>query len=114
MVRNLFQLYSFHTSTNENNSGGKIIQFSDHKHKSEHKKHKLPATRGHIDSLARSVKNQQSSKPHNHNSYKQLSRAKKNSKTKFSLASTLFYVFAVCSILFGIFILFGGSTFFIK
>ncbi len=114
MVRNLFQLFSFHTNTNDNNSGGKIIQFSDHKHKPDHKKHKLPATRGHVDSLARNMKNQQTIRSNNHNNYKPLSRAKKSPKSKFSFASMLFYVFAVCSILFGIFILFGGISLFIK
>ncbi len=112
MVRNLFQLFSFHTSTNDNNSGGKIIQFRDHKHKPDHKKQKVLATRGHNDSLARNMKNQQTLRYNNN--YKALSRTKKKFKSKLSLASMLFYAFAVCSILFGIFILFGGISLFIK
>jgi hypothetical protein len=114
MVRNLFQLYSFRTSTNENNSGAKIIQFSEHKHKSEQKKHRLPATRGQGDSLARNMKSQQALRSHNHNGYKPLSKAKKNMKSKLSLAAVLFYAFATCGILFGLFILFGGVSLLVK
>ncbi|APJ04741.1 hypothetical protein [Silvanigrella aquatica] len=115
MVKNLFQLYSFVASTNENNSGAKIIQFSDHKHKSEHKKLKQPSVRGgHNDSLARNVKNQHTVKSHNPSSYKSFNKVKKSPKSKFSLASLLFYTFAIFGILFGLFILFGGLSLFFK
>lgn len=115
MVRNLFQLYSLYASTNENNSGAKIIQFSDHKHKSEQKKHRPPSTRGQSDSLARNIKNQQVFRSQNHHTiYKHLPKTKKNIKSRISITSGLFYTFAICGILFGMFVLFGGIFFLFK
>jgi len=114
MMKNLFQLYSFVPSTNENNFGAKIIQFSDHKHKSENKKSKDLSSRAQSDSLARNLKNHQALRVHHHSSYKPSVRAKKSLKSKFVLKLMIFYAFAFSGILFGLFILFGGLTLFFK
>jgi hypothetical protein len=108
MVRNLFQLCSFHSYNNENNSGGKIIQISDHKHKAEHKKQKQGSGRTQSDSLARNIKNHQNSKTPQAGHYKTLQKPNRKGKPKPSVSNIFYYVFAILSILFGLYVLFGS------
>ena len=108
MVRNLFQLCSFYTSNNEHNSGGKIIQISDHKHKAEHKKQKQSGSRAHSDSLALNIKNHNNNKTTHSNGYRSFQKQHKKQKPKTSIYTVLFYIFAIFSILFGLYVLFGG------
>ena len=108
MVRNLFQLCSFQSNNNDNNSGGKIIQISDHKHKAEYKKQKHGSGRAHSDSLARNIKNHQNNKTPQQGHYKGLQKANKKGKPKYSISNIFYYIFAILSILFGLYVLFGG------
>ncbi|WP_186647904.1 hypothetical protein [Fluviispira vulneris] len=98
-MKNLFQLRSSHLLSQEPQSGAKIIQFRDHKHKAD-KKQRHTSLRTHGDSLARNLKTQQSHRI-------ALKVQKKTVKKPFH-TSSLFYALALAAILFGIFMLLGG------
>lgn len=103
----IFKLYS-----SDPNSGGKIIQLSDHKHKSEHKKTKQShPSRGQGDALARNIKNSYSGRTGHSSQYKSFQKSQRKSKSKFSLFTVCYYIFAASAILFGLYILFGGLFF---
>ncbi len=114
MMRNLFQLYSTNAQSKEQNSGAKVIQFSEHKHKSENKKHKPVSTRTHGDSLARNIKSHHSFKSHHQSGHRTVVKPSKKGNSKFFQASTLFYCLAVMGILFGLFMLLGGFSLIFK
>lgn len=108
-MKSLFSVKMFKLHSSEPNSGGKIIQMSDHKNKSEHKKHKNGnSRRNQHDTLARNMKSGHSGRSHQSSQYKPFQKANKKNKKKFSIFTIFYYVVAGLAILFGLYILFGG------
>ncbi len=109
MLKNMFHLTVYKLYSSDPNSGGKIIQLSDHKQKADHKRQKQNAVnRGQGDSLARNIKNSHSNRLGHSSQYKSFQKTKKKSKNKFSIFTICYYIFAALAILFGLYILFGG------
>ncbi|WGL61054.1 hypothetical protein QEJ31_05530 [Pigmentibacter sp. JX0631] len=109
-MKSLFSVNMFKLHSSDHNSGGKIIQMSDHKNKSEHKKHKNGTSgRSQQDTLARNIKGGHSGRIQHSGQYKSGQKTnKKNNKKKFSIFTIFYYVIAGLAILFGLYILFGG------
>lgn len=110
MLRNLFQLNSYFPSSHEKNSGAKIIQFSDHKHKFDHKKLKIANSKDHIDPIVKSYKNHSKYNENKHYSDKLLFGIKKNLNIKTTASYILYYTFNFIGIVLGLFLLFGGAS----
>ncbi|KAB8028125.1 hypothetical protein [Fluviispira multicolorata] len=101
-MKNLFQLRSSRILSQEPQSGAKIIQFRDHKHKAADKKLKHMSSRSHGDSLARNIKT--------HSNQRAVVKTRPKIEKKTFQGSSLFYALALAAILFGIFMLLGGFS----
>ncbi|RDB36319.1 hypothetical protein [Spirobacillus cienkowskii] len=108
MVRNLFQSGSLRFRTSEHNSGGKVIQISEHRLKAENKKTKLFSARMGQDSLARNLKQPQNTRFTTRSVVKTSEKPLKKPNIKFFILTGLFYAFAIGGIVFGLIVLLGG------
>lgn len=109
MLKNMFHLTVYKHYSSDPNTGGKIIQLSDHKQKADQKRQKQNGiNRGQGDSLARNLKNPHANRLGHSSQYKSFQKSKKKSKSNFSIFTICYYVFAALAILFGLYILFGG------
>lgn len=105
-MKNLFNFRLAHPQSEEHQFGAKVIPFRDHKSKTNKKKQQ-GQTRGHGgDSLARNLKS--------HTGLRRGSKLQKKASKHSSKKPTAFYVSVFVTILFGLFILFGGLSSFFK